>query len=71
MSAELYETFRSLWVVWLMLLFVGLVVWTLWPSRKRSLDQAARIPLQDDPDVPAETAPANATAEANKDSKER
>ena len=71
MSAELYDTFRSLWVVWLMLLFVGLVVWTLWPSRKRSLNQAARIPLRDDPDVPAETAPANATAEANKDSKER
>ena len=71
MSAELYEMFRSMWVVWLMLLFVGVVVWTLWPSRKRSHDQAARIPLDDDPEVPAAAGPAEATADANKESKER
>ena len=71
MSAELYETFRSLWVVWLMLLFGGVVAWALWPSRKRSLDQAARIPLQDDPDVPAGAEPVDAAVDANKESKER
>lgn len=46
----LYETVRSLWVVWLMILFVGIVAWAFWPSRRRQrkMDEAARIPLRDD-----------------------
>ena len=44
----LYEWLRSLWVVWLMILFVGIVVWVYWPKRKRELEDHGRIPLRDD-----------------------
>jgi cytochrome c oxidase cbb3-type subunit 4 len=44
----LVELARSFWGVWLMLLFVGIVVWTMWPSRKRKLERQARIPFEDD-----------------------
>ena len=43
-----YETLRSLWVVWLMALFIGIVAWVYWPSRKREMDEHAQIPLRDD-----------------------
>jgi len=48
----LYETVRSLWVVWLMILFIGIVAWALWPSRRqqRKMDRHARIPLEDEPE---------------------
>ena len=45
---ELYEFIRSAWVIWLMALFIGIVVWVLWPSRRRKYRDAARIPLDDD-----------------------
>ena len=45
---EFYEFVRSLWVVWLMVLFVGIVAWVLWPSRRRKYREAAQIPLEDD-----------------------
>jgi cytochrome c oxidase cbb3-type subunit 4 len=45
-----YETVRSLWVVWLMIIFVGIVAWAFWPSRRqqRKMDDHAQIPLRDD-----------------------
>lgn len=39
---------RSLWVVWLMALFIGIVAWVYWPKRKRDLESHGRIPLDDD-----------------------
>lgn len=39
---------RSFWVLWLFLIFVAVVVWTMWPSRKSELEQQGRIPLDDD-----------------------
>ena len=47
-----YEWIRSLWVVWLLLLFLGIVTYALWPSNKAKFEHAARIPLEDD-DEPA------------------
>jgi cytochrome c oxidase cbb3-type subunit 4 len=44
----LVELARSFWGVWLMLLFVGIVVWTMWPSRKRKLEDQAKIPFKED-----------------------
>jgi cytochrome c oxidase cbb3-type subunit 4 len=44
----IYEFVRSLWVVWLLLLFVGIVAWAYWPSRRRRLQKHANIPLEDD-----------------------
>jgi len=45
---ELYVWLRSLWVVWFVLLFAGVVAWVLWPSRRRRLEDKGRIPLRDD-----------------------
>ncbi|MCW5749061.1 MAG: cbb3-type cytochrome c oxidase subunit 3 [Alphaproteobacteria bacterium] len=39
---------KSLWTVWFFLIFVGVVAWTMWPSRRRELESQGRIPLQDD-----------------------
>ena len=39
---------RQLWVVWLMLLFGGIVAWVMWPRRKQELERHAHIPLEDD-----------------------
>lgn len=49
---ELSEVARAWWGLWLMILFVGIIGWTLWPSRKRSeeMRDAAMIPFRDDDD---------------------
>ncbi|MDX1711160.1 MAG: cbb3-type cytochrome c oxidase subunit 3 [Rhodovibrionaceae bacterium] len=39
---------RQLWVLWLMLLFLGIVVWAYWPGRRKRMQEHARIPLEDD-----------------------
>ena len=45
---DLAQTFRSLWTIWFLLLFVGIVVWALWPGRTAYFDAMARLPLRDD-----------------------
>jgi cbb3-type cytochrome oxidase subunit 3 len=30
-----------------MLVFVGVVVWTFWPGRRREMEAASRLPLDD------------------------
>ncbi|WP_259779923.1 cbb3-type cytochrome c oxidase subunit 3 [Aestuariispira ectoiniformans] len=41
---------NNLWNIWLFALFAGVVIWALWPSkrRKQEMDHAANIPLMDD-----------------------
>ncbi len=46
--AEIFEVLRSLWVVWLMLIFLGIVAWAFWPRNKQRLEAHGRIPLEDD-----------------------
>ena len=48
MSEAVYQAFRSFWVVWLMILFIGIVAWAYWPSRRRKLEDIANIPLRDE-----------------------
>ncbi len=48
MLEQIYLTIRSLWVVWLLAVFVGIVAWAYWPSRRRELQDHANIPLRDD-----------------------
>lgn len=43
-----YAELRQLWVVWLLLLFVGIIAWVFWPRNKKRLERHARIPLDDD-----------------------
>ena len=38
----------SLWLLWLVLLFVGIVAWVFWPGRKRRLERHGQIPLDED-----------------------
>ena len=49
---ELNEIARAWWGLWLMMLFVGIVAWALWPSRRRHDDMrdAAMIPFREDDD---------------------
>jgi cytochrome c oxidase cbb3-type subunit 4 len=46
----LVEFARSIWGLWLMVLFIGIVVWTFWPSRRRQLEEQGKIPFKNDPD---------------------
>ena len=48
MLQTVYEWANALWVVWLMLLFLGIVAWVFWPKRKKELEAQGRIPLEDD-----------------------
>jgi cytochrome c oxidase cbb3-type subunit IV len=45
---DFYPLLRSLWSVWFMMLFIGIVAWALWPSRRTKFDELGRIPLRDD-----------------------
>ncbi len=46
----LVEWARALWGLWLMLIFLGICAYALWPSRKREMEEHARIPLDDPAD---------------------
>lgn len=37
----------SVWTVWFTVLFVGIVAWAYWPSRRSKLEDHGRIPLRD------------------------
>jgi cytochrome c oxidase cbb3-type subunit 4 len=44
---SLVEWAKALWGLWLMLVFLGIVAYVMWPGRKRTMDEHARIPLED------------------------
>ena len=46
--ADLYAFVRSLWLVWLILLFLAIVAYVYWPSRKVRLESYGRMPLRDE-----------------------
>ena len=46
--AEFYATLKSLWVVWLMGVFLAIAIWAYWPRNKQRFEAHARIPLDDD-----------------------
>jgi cytochrome c oxidase cbb3-type subunit 4 len=39
---------HSVWTVLLFVLFIGIIVWAWSAKRKKSFDQAARLPLEDE-----------------------
>ncbi len=47
---EAYGWLTSFWLVWMVILFVGIVVWVYWPGRKKTMDAHGRIPLDDGPE---------------------
>ncbi len=46
--ATLVEGMRSLWLVWLILLFAAIMFWAFRPKNKRRFEDDARIPFKDD-----------------------
>ncbi len=49
MSLEaIREFFASVWGLWLMAVFIGIVVWAFWPRNRKRFEEASRIPLRDD-----------------------
>ena len=42
------DTAASLWGVWLMILFIGIVGWVFWPKHKQKFESYGSIPLNDD-----------------------
>ncbi|MGF1561079.1 MAG: cbb3-type cytochrome oxidase subunit 3 [Geminicoccaceae bacterium] len=48
--ATISELARQLWVVWLMIIFLGIVAYAYWPRNKKKFEDAARIPFDDDDD---------------------
>lgn len=45
---SIYPALRALWVLWFFLLFVGVVLWVMRPSKRRDYQRAGEIPLKDD-----------------------
>ena len=44
----LYPTLKALWVVWFVLVFLGMLALVLRPSKRRDYERAGGIPLRDD-----------------------
>ena len=45
---ELYIWARQAWVVWLVILFVGILFWAFRPKNKAAFDDHAMIPFRDE-----------------------
>jgi cytochrome c oxidase cbb3-type subunit 4 len=50
---ELVAWAKSLWVVWLMLIFLGIVFWAYRPRNKHRFERYGQIPFREDEDGPA------------------
>lgn len=50
-----YALIREFWSLWLMLLFLGIVVWACWPGRRQrdAMRDHADIPFRDSTERPA------------------
>lgn len=46
--ASLKTFISSLWVVWMTVLFLGIITWVYWPRNRTRLNDAALIPFRDD-----------------------
>ncbi|MCX7374499.1 MAG: cbb3-type cytochrome c oxidase subunit 3 [Alphaproteobacteria bacterium] len=40
--------FSTMWVVWFFVLFTGILVWALRPSKRAALQKHAEIPFRDE-----------------------
>lgn len=53
-AAETYEALRAFsggWgIIFFGLIFIGVLAYVFWPSRKKDFDDAAEIPLREDDD---------------------
>ena len=42
------DTARSLWGLWLMAIFLGIIAWVLWPKHSRQIEEHRKIPFKDE-----------------------
>ncbi len=42
------EILTSIWTVWAVLVFAGIVFWAMRPANRKRFDEDARIPLNDE-----------------------
>ncbi|WP_240789855.1 cbb3-type cytochrome c oxidase subunit 3 [Roseomonas sp. HF4] len=49
--SDLLPLFRTLWVVWFFVLFLGMLWFVMRPSKKKHFEAQADIPLRDDDDA--------------------
>lgn len=45
---EVYDFGRSTWVVWMTVLFVGIVLWAYMPRNKKRFEEDAKIIFKDE-----------------------
>lgn len=45
---DVYQFASQLWVVWLLLLFVGIIVWVYLPRNRKAMNEMADLPLRDE-----------------------
>jgi cytochrome c oxidase cbb3-type subunit 4 len=45
---EISAFLRQFWGLWLMIFFLGIIVWAYWPKNKDRFAEDAMIPLRDD-----------------------
>jgi cbb3-type cytochrome oxidase subunit 3 len=66
---EVTGTAPTIFLVWLVLIFVGILVWVYWPSRRRrkQMQSHAEIPFREAPEAPEDETDA-ASREDKKDS---
>lgn len=43
-----YEVLTSIWTVWAVLLFLGIVLWAWRPANRKRFEQNAHIPFDDE-----------------------
>lgn len=48
MFEQIYHLANTLWPVWGIILFLGIVAYAFWPSNKKKFEHYGRIPLEDD-----------------------
>lgn len=48
----IYPHLRALWVVWFLVIFLGMLVWVLRPSKRAAYEDAGSIPFREDPPAP-------------------
>ena len=48
MIDQIVSVCRSLWSVWAMAFFCGIVLWAYWPKNKAVIESHGMIPFRDD-----------------------
>ena len=46
------QILRSFWIVWVMAVFTGIVLWAYWPRNRTKIESHGMIPFQDDKNDP-------------------